>query len=105
MPYMVLEFLEGQPLRDLMGADRRRRTRMPASRVVELMLPVARALARAHELGIVHRDLKPENVFVTERGPGQGARLRHREGARAASTSASRSARGRDVGDTARSER
>ena len=32
------------------------------------MLPVARALARAHELGIVHRDLKPENIFVTNAG-------------------------------------
>ena len=41
---------------------------MPPSRVVELMLPVARALARAHELGIVHRDLKPENVLVTSAG-------------------------------------
>ena len=67
MPYMVLEFLEGQLLRELMG-PMESRTRMPVSRVVELMLPVARALARAHELGIVHRDLKPENVFVTNAG-------------------------------------
>ncbi len=66
-PYMVLELLEGQPLRDVIvgygpGAQ------LPASRVVELLLPVARALVRAHELGIVHRDLKPENVFVTPGG-------------------------------------
>jgi len=67
MPYMVLEFLEGQPLRAQLG-DYGAGTRLPASRVVELMLPVARALARAHELGIVHRDLKPENVFVTNAG-------------------------------------
>jgi serine/threonine protein kinase len=67
MPYMVLEFLEGQPLRSVMGTYGSS-TRLPATRVVELMLPVARALARAHELGIVHRDLKPENVFVTNSG-------------------------------------
>jgi serine/threonine protein kinase len=67
MPYMVLEFLEGQPLRGHMGAYGSG-TRIAPSRVVELMLPVARALARAHELGIVHRDLKPENVFVTSSG-------------------------------------
>jgi eukaryotic-like serine/threonine-protein kinase len=67
MPYMVLEFLEGHTLRELMGTfgDGHR---LPPSRAVELALPIARALARAHELGIVHRDLKPENVFVTSAG-------------------------------------
>ncbi|HEY5948281.1 MAG TPA: serine/threonine-protein kinase, partial [Kofleriaceae bacterium] len=67
MPYMVLEFLEGQTLRDVVngaGAG----AGLPPSRVVEIALPIARALARAHELGIVHRDLKPENVFVTTAG-------------------------------------
>jgi serine/threonine protein kinase len=67
MPYMVLEFLEGQPLRDVLGPDDAG-IRMAPSRAVELILPVARALERAHELGIVHRDLKPENVFVTSAG-------------------------------------
>jgi serine/threonine protein kinase len=67
MPYMVLEFLEGQPLRGHMGAYQSG-AQMAASRVVELSLPVARALARAHEAGMVHRDLKPENVFVTNTG-------------------------------------
>ena len=67
MPYMVLEFLEGQPLRGVMGAFGSGSCCAP-SRVVELVLPIARALARAHELGIVHRDLKPENVFVTTAG-------------------------------------
>ena len=64
MPYMVLEFLEGATLRELLE----RQHQLPASRVVEIALPVARALTRAHELGIVHRDLKPENVFVTTAG-------------------------------------
>jgi energy-coupling factor transporter ATP-binding protein EcfA2 len=64
MPYMVLEFLEGHTLREAMTAVER----FPTSRVLELVLPVARALARAHELAIVHRDLKPENVFVTTAG-------------------------------------
>jgi Skp family chaperone for outer membrane proteins len=64
VPYMVLEFLEGKTLRDLIDLT----TRVPAMRTVELMVAVARALSRAHDLGVVHRDLKPENVFVTTAG-------------------------------------
>ncbi|HUS30626.1 MAG TPA: protein kinase [Kofleriaceae bacterium] len=60
MPHMVLEYLEGTSLRDLM-----RGRAYSAGRVVELIVPVVRAVARAHAAGIVHRDLKPENIFVT----------------------------------------
>ncbi len=67
-PFMVLEYLEGLTLRDLIGPFRHG-TRMPPSRVIEIALQIARALARAHERAIVHRDLKPENVFVTAAGP------------------------------------
>ncbi|HEY0250616.1 MAG TPA: serine/threonine-protein kinase, partial [Kofleriaceae bacterium] len=67
LPYMVLEFLEGQPLRGQMGTFNTGVVMSP-SRVIELVLPVARALAIAHGQGIVHRDLKPENVFVTSTG-------------------------------------
>jgi len=67
MPYMVLEFVEGKTLRDFMGPFGEGQP-MPASRVVELILPVARALELAHSKGIVHRDLKPENVLVTSAG-------------------------------------
>jgi serine/threonine protein kinase len=62
-PYMVLEYLEGEPLGELM-----RGRKLPAGRAVELMVPVVRALARAHEFGIVHRDLKPDNIFVSRSG-------------------------------------
>jgi serine/threonine protein kinase len=68
MPYMVLELLDGQPLRATLGKFGEGR-QLPASRVVEIMLPVARALECAHAHGIVHRDLKPENVFLTSAGP------------------------------------
>ena len=64
VPYMVLEFLEGHVLRDFMPPG----FHIPPGRVVELCLPIAKALQRAHELDIVHRDLKPENVFVTASG-------------------------------------
>src|SRR5580704_14887395 len=64
IPYMVLEFLEGRTLRELLAAT----PRLAPMRVIELMLPITRALSRAHELGVVHRDLKPENVIVTTAG-------------------------------------
>ena len=67
-PYMVLEFIKGRTLRDWMAqAPRPSGSDRPstgpggpasASQAVEFMLPVARALTCAHELGIVHRDLR-----------------------------------------------
>ncbi|WNG40769.1 protein kinase [Archangium violaceum] len=62
-PFMVLEYLQGQPLKKLVTGQR-----LPPARAVELMVPVVRALACAHEQGIVHRDLKPENILVTDSG-------------------------------------
>jgi serine/threonine protein kinase len=79
-PYMVLEYLEGRTLRQWLEEQSApavaRRTSQPArthapvppGRAVELMLPVVRALAYAHERGIVHRDLKPENIMLTQAG-------------------------------------
>ncbi len=62
-PYMVLEYLRGQSLHDHVGGKA-----VAPRRAVELMLPVVRALERAHRHGIVHRDLKPENIHVTDAG-------------------------------------
>jgi eukaryotic-like serine/threonine-protein kinase len=62
LPYMVLELLEGKTLSDVLEG------KPSVTQIVELMIPVIRALERAHGHGIVHRDLKPSNVFVTDRG-------------------------------------
>jgi WD40 repeat protein len=70
-PYMVLEYLEGETLRQWLrdqAATAGPTARVPPARAVELMLPVIRALAYAHAQGIVHRDLKPENVMLTRAG-------------------------------------
>jgi serine/threonine protein kinase len=61
-PYMVLELLEGRTLRDVLRGP------ISPGRAIEIMLPIARALACAHGSHILHRDLKPENVFVTASG-------------------------------------
>ncbi len=63
-PFMVLEFLQGTPLTALLPPEQT----MAPGRAVELMVPVVRALACAHQHGIVHRDLKPDNIFVTDAG-------------------------------------
>src|SRR4051812_16811675 len=62
-PHMVLELLEGSSLRDVIDGHA-----LAPARVLELLIPVARAVVRAHAAGVIHRDLKPENVFVTSDG-------------------------------------
>ncbi|UQA56986.1 protein kinase domain-containing protein [Polyangium aurulentum] len=63
-PYMVLEYIQGRTLRAAM-AERAHDT---AAVAIEVMLPVARALACAHEMGLIHRDLKPENILLGDDG-------------------------------------
>jgi len=60
--FLVLEFVEGQSLRDAI-----RKGPFVASRAVRVARQIASALSRAHGLGIVHRDLKPENVMLVAR--------------------------------------
>jgi eukaryotic-like serine/threonine-protein kinase len=59
-PFMVMECLVGESLRDRL-TTKVRLSRAETSRVVS---HISRALTRAHEAGLVHRDLKPENVFI-----------------------------------------
>ncbi|MBM4359363.1 MAG: serine/threonine protein kinase [Deltaproteobacteria bacterium] len=65
-PYLVMEFLEGSDLADVLAKDRR----MPIGDAVDCILQACDAVAEAHAHGIVHRDLKPENLFVTKRPDG-----------------------------------
>lgn len=59
-PYLVMELLEGESLR-----QRLRGGAVGARKVAEYGAQVAEGLAAAHQRGIIHRDLKPENIFVT----------------------------------------
>ena len=65
VPYMVLEWLDGECLASLLFRERQSRT-PPRSlaQSMALLEPIANALALAHDKGIAHRDLKPNNFFV-----------------------------------------
>jgi serine/threonine-protein kinase len=60
-PFLVMELLSGQSLGALLEDGP-----LEATRVVQILLPIADALSVAHAKGFVHRDLKPDNVFVSE---------------------------------------
>ena len=63
LPYIVMEWLEGRTLKDLLEAD----SQLEVPRALHIARQVARALSAAHHAGIIHRDLKPENVFLLSR--------------------------------------
>ncbi|GAB5549721.1 MAG: hypothetical protein SangKO_094810 [Sandaracinaceae bacterium] len=65
-PYLVMELLDGQPLRQLM-----RGRPLYGPLLLDVAIQTMRGLARAHDLGVVHRDLKPENVFVCRDDEGE----------------------------------
>jgi serine/threonine-protein kinase len=60
LPYIVMEFLEGESLSDAVIA----RGPLPPAEVARIIGQAARALAKAHAAGIVHRDLKPDNILL-----------------------------------------
>jgi len=61
LPYMVLEHLAGQELKQVI----RERNPLPMTDVVTYMVQACEAIAEAHAYGIVHRDIKPANMFLT----------------------------------------
>jgi predicted Ser/Thr protein kinase len=60
-PYMVMELVEGQSLRDAAP-------NASVETIVRICGEVLAALEAAHAIGIVHRDLKPDNIMVTRAG-------------------------------------
>jgi beta-lactam-binding protein with PASTA domain/tRNA A-37 threonylcarbamoyl transferase component Bud32 len=64
VPYIVMEYVDGRTLRDLLRDDRR----LLPERALEITDGVLRALEYSHRNGIVHRDIKPGNVMLTKTG-------------------------------------
>jgi eukaryotic-like serine/threonine-protein kinase len=65
-PYIVMEFLRGLGLRQML-----RRGPLAIERAIELTEQICSAISAAHSAGIVHRDLKPDNIIVEEQSDGE----------------------------------
>jgi serine/threonine protein kinase len=64
--YIVMEYLEGEPL----DAHLARNKRLTSLQVLEILDEVLSALGAAHRAGVVHRDLKPGNIFLARQSDG-----------------------------------
>lgn len=58
--FLVLEFVEGKTLRELLASGT-----LAIRKVIPIAVQIAEGLAKAHDSGVTHRDLKPENLMVS----------------------------------------
>lgn len=63
-PYLVMEFIEGEDLSDVL----KREGRLPPREALRLVALAARGLHAAHKAGVIHRDIKPANLIRTTEG-------------------------------------
>jgi serine/threonine protein kinase len=66
MPYLVMEFLDGQTLHTFQKEN----PLLPLPLIADLLDQIGLALSEAHRHGIIHRDLKPDNVWLEPNGRG-----------------------------------
>ena len=65
-PFIVMELLEGETLRDRLAATEPKS--IPESALLDIAIQITNGLRAAHDKGIIHRDIKPANIFVTDQG-------------------------------------
>ncbi len=64
LPYLVMEFIEGNTLRTVLNHQRK----LPTPTALVFAASIVSGLAASHAAGLVHRDMKPENVLVSRDG-------------------------------------
>jgi len=67
-PFLVMQLLEGQTLRECITAVGREKPPFELPKLLDLAVQIAEGLKAAHQHGIVHRDIKPANIFITTQG-------------------------------------
>jgi serine/threonine-protein kinase len=60
--YLVMEYLDGRPLEDVLKEERR----LAPARIVHIIEQVLKSLGEAHTHGVVHRDIKPDNIMLID---------------------------------------
>ena len=63
LPYLVMEYVEGEPITDYCDHNR-----LTIDQRLDLFVNIAAAVEHAHEQGVLHRDLKPSNILVSTGG-------------------------------------
>lgn len=61
-PYLVMDFLEGESLSEIIKADKH----VPVKRVIPIFMQACEALEHAHQKGVIHRDLKSSNIMLID---------------------------------------
>jgi serine/threonine-protein kinase len=64
-PYLVMEYIDGKDLADVLAQE----PHMPVRRVISLCLQICAGLAEAHAHNVLHCDLKPSNVLISGAPP------------------------------------
>jgi serine/threonine protein kinase len=67
-PFLVMQLLEGQTLRELIFAAKEAKSSLALTRMLGLAIQIVDGLDAAHQKGIIHRDIKPANIFITREG-------------------------------------
>ena len=67
-PFLVMQLLEGQTLRELIASGRTGKLPFAGTGLLDISIQIANGLSAAHKQGILHRDIKPANIFVTTQG-------------------------------------
>ncbi len=67
-PFLAMELLQGQTLRDLIAAQPQGKSWLEITNLLDLAVQIAAGLEAAHGQGIIHRDIKPANIFITGQG-------------------------------------